>query len=281
MNSKRATTAADIGLFLLRLHAGVSICSGGYDKFPAPNWFVDQVGGLGWPAPALFANCAGAAEYIGGALLVVGLLTRPVAVFLTITMAVAAFQLQEIRALRTINVAHLYFWVYLMFVFTGAGSWSLDRLFSKSVDEATKPIWARRLIAALVIGGAIAAFGFMKTPNDPQPEASIDIVSVSLAGSFNDWDLAATPLDNVKGERWSATVAFEAATPIEFKFAGNESWNLSGGEEDESTRPFPASGTLEMSNAAGNITTYIPTAGDYRFELNLEDMSYTVTRVAE
>ena len=155
MDQKHRTTAADIGLFLLRLHAGFSICAGGWNKFPATGWFVEQVGGLGWPLPTFFANCAGAAEFIGGALLVLGLLTRPAAVFLTITMAVATFQLQEIRALSTINAAHLYFWVFLMFVFTGAGGWSLDRLFSRSNEETQKPIWMRRLLAAIAIGGTM------------------------------------------------------------------------------------------------------------------------------
>ena len=281
MEQKYKTTAADIGLFLLRLHAGFSICTGGWDKFPATGWFVEQVGGLGWPFPTFFANCAGAAEYIGGALLVLGLLTRPAAVFLTITMAVATFQLQEIRALRTINVAHLYFWVFLMFVFMGAGGWSLDRLFSRSNEETQKPIWMRRLLAAIAIGGTMSIVAFSKPDNLPEESSTNEIESVSLAGSFNSWDLSATHLTNDAEQRWSTTVEFDAPTPIEFKFAANDSWDMSGGEQDEPTQPFPASGVIEMTDSAGNISTYIPAAGSYRFELDLETKSYSVTPASE
>lgn len=276
------TTSA--GLFLLRLHAGASMASGGYDKVPTPTWFVEQVADLGWPAPEFFANCAGISEYVGGILLVLGLLTRPAAFFLTITMGVAAFQLQEIRSIETINVAQLYFWVYLMFVFTGAGNWSLDRWLRRpaSPNEAHVPTgknWPWRFILATTIG--VAAIGIARMTS-VAPETTTDnneIVSVSVAGNFNEWDVAANPLLETAPRVWETEIDFDAETPILLKFVGNGSWDSSGGEEDEPVQKFPVKGTLEMGDSAKNISTYIPGAGRYRFQIRLDDLAYTIQAV--
>lgn len=73
---------------------------------------------------------AGILETFGGALLLVGLFTRPVAFILAGEMAVAYFQFHFPRGFwPTINggvPAVLYCFVWLYFSAAGAGSWSLD-----------------------------------------------------------------------------------------------------------------------------------------------------------
>jgi uncharacterized membrane protein YphA (DoxX/SURF4 family) len=55
------------------------------------NWFGNEQWGLGLPFPALLAFLAGWTEFLGGWLLLIGLLTRLVAVPLAFTMLVAMF----------------------------------------------------------------------------------------------------------------------------------------------------------------------------------------------
>jgi putative oxidoreductase len=75
---------------------------------------------------------AGVLEVVGGALLLIGLFTRPVAFVLCGFMAVAYFMAhanQGNALLPMLNggeLAVLYCFVFLYFVFAGAGAWSVD-----------------------------------------------------------------------------------------------------------------------------------------------------------
>lgn len=81
---------------------------------------------------------AGALEVFGGALLLVGLFTRPVAFVLSGFMAVAYFMAhasQGSALLPLVNggeLAVLYCFVFLYFVFAGGGAWSADSLRNKT-----------------------------------------------------------------------------------------------------------------------------------------------------
>ena len=72
----------------------------------------------------------GVLEFVGGALLVVGLFTRPVAFLLAGEMAVAYFQFHFPQSpWPTVNdgiPAIIYCFVWLYFSAAGAGPWSLD-----------------------------------------------------------------------------------------------------------------------------------------------------------
>jgi len=74
----------------------------------------------------------------GGALLLIGLFTRPVAFVLSGFMAVAYFMAHASQGnvllplLNRGELAVMYCFVFLYFVFAGAGAWSLDSLRSRS-----------------------------------------------------------------------------------------------------------------------------------------------------
>jgi putative oxidoreductase len=75
---------------------------------------------------------AGVLETFGGALILVGLLTRPVAFLLAGEMAVAYFKVHIHRSIFPIgnggdNVV-MFCFTFLYLVFAGAGPWSLDAL---------------------------------------------------------------------------------------------------------------------------------------------------------
>jgi putative oxidoreductase len=75
---------------------------------------------------------AGVLEFGGGVLFLLGLFTRPVAFLLSGTMAVAYFQAHAGQGLLPIQnrgeLAVLYCFVFLYYVASGAGPWSLDAL---------------------------------------------------------------------------------------------------------------------------------------------------------
>jgi putative oxidoreductase len=74
---------------------------------------------------------AGLLEIVGGVLLVLGLFTRPVAFILSGEMAVAYFMAHAPQGFHPIQnggeSAVLFCFVFLYFVFSGPGAWSLDR----------------------------------------------------------------------------------------------------------------------------------------------------------
>lgn len=99
---------------------------------------------LGFPATEMFAEpppaftliwFAGVLELVGGALLALGLFTRPVAFILSGEMAFAYFMGHAPQAFYPVqnggDAAILYCFVFLYFAATGPGPWSLDAAMSK------------------------------------------------------------------------------------------------------------------------------------------------------
>jgi putative oxidoreductase len=84
------------------------------------------------PAPELLSlgGIAGVFELFGGALLVVGLFTRPVAFVLSGVMASAYFIAHAPRSFFPVlnggDAAILYCFLFLYIAFAGGGAWSID-----------------------------------------------------------------------------------------------------------------------------------------------------------
>jgi putative oxidoreductase len=89
------------------------------------------------PIPLMsLAGLAGILETFGGLAIVLGLFTRPVAFILSGEMAVAYFQGHFPQSFwPSVNMgtpAILYCFIFLYFVFSGAGVWSLDAMIARS-----------------------------------------------------------------------------------------------------------------------------------------------------
>jgi len=84
------------------------------------------------PSPAAFSLSwfAAVIEVVGGVLLLLGLFTRPAAFIMSGEMAFAYWMAHAPRNLFPVlnggDAAILYCFVFLLFVFTGPGTWSLD-----------------------------------------------------------------------------------------------------------------------------------------------------------
>ena len=84
---------------------------------------------------------AGILETFGGLLILLGLFTRPVSFVLAGEMAVAYFQGHYPQSFwPTTNMgtpAILYCFIFLYFVFAGAGTWSVDAMIARSKGSST------------------------------------------------------------------------------------------------------------------------------------------------
>jgi len=114
-------------LSLLRIAAGLAFLEHGTGKllnFPAGLPFIDKM-----PTGLLYFT--GTMELIGGALIVLGLFTRPVAFILSGFMAFAYFMAHFPRsffpAINMGEAAVLYCFVFLYIAAAGPGPWAIDR----------------------------------------------------------------------------------------------------------------------------------------------------------
>ena len=110
---------------------------------------------LGFPVPRptpvdllSLSGIAGIMELIGGALLLIGLFTRPVALLLSGEMAVAYFYAHAPQdfwpLLNRGELAALYSFVFLYLAAAGGGPWSVDALLrrrsqARGMDETGRP----------------------------------------------------------------------------------------------------------------------------------------------
>ena len=110
-------------LAALRIMTALLFLSHGLSKlFGVPATFTPEAFSLPW--------IAGLLELVGGTLILVGFLTRPVAFVLSGLMAVAYFMAHAPQGffplLNQGELAILYSFVFLYFVFSGPGAWSID-----------------------------------------------------------------------------------------------------------------------------------------------------------
>jgi len=118
---------ANAGLTLLRIFAGVAMAlSHGIGKVSNPEQIIGGAAKLGFPLPTFFGWAAALAEFLGGVFLALGLFTRLSGFFIAFTMLVAAFGVHLNDPFGKKELALLYLFIGLCFMFKGAGDWSLD-----------------------------------------------------------------------------------------------------------------------------------------------------------
>lgn len=130
--TSHSTQLHNFGLLILRVFAGFSMAfAHGLGKLPVSDKFIGGVENLGLPAPTFFAWAAALSEFLGGILVALGLITRPSAFFLTITMLVAAFGTHLADPFGRKEKALLFAVAFLFVFLQGGGKYSLDNLLFK------------------------------------------------------------------------------------------------------------------------------------------------------
>ncbi|MFN7131398.1 MAG: DoxX family protein [Myxococcales bacterium] len=119
---------ADVGLLVARLWIGGAMITHGVAKVLDLGAFSEKVARLGFPFAGVLGPFAALSETLGAALLLLGLLTRPAAVALTLTMLGAAFGVHWNDPFTKKELALTYATISLALLFTGPGRFSLDRV---------------------------------------------------------------------------------------------------------------------------------------------------------
>lgn len=132
----------DIAVTLLRIVTGILFWQHGAQKLFG--WLGgQQVQGL-----ASQFGIAGLLEFFGAILIIVGLLTRPVAFLLSGQMAVAYFQVHAPNGLWPVQnqgeLAALFSFVFLFFAAHGAGPYSIDAMLGRR--RTTTVVTAERTV---------------------------------------------------------------------------------------------------------------------------------------
>ncbi|HYV20606.1 MAG TPA: DoxX family protein [Verrucomicrobiae bacterium] len=113
------------GLKMLDWFGGIPPEHGGHPLFPSQIWF------------------GGMLELVGGALVLIGLCTRPVAFILSGEMAVAYFQFHQPGGLWPAQnhgePAVLFCFIFLFFAAHGGGPWSIDHLIARRPSPSAGP----------------------------------------------------------------------------------------------------------------------------------------------
>ena len=132
--SRFSPRTVDAALALLRIVTGLLFMQHGVQKLFG---LLLVPGGPPMPlaAPLSQSWIAGVLELVGGPLIVLGLFTRPVAFLLSGEMAVAYFQVHAKRGFFPImnrgELPVLFCFIFLYFVASGAGAYSLDGWWSR------------------------------------------------------------------------------------------------------------------------------------------------------
>jgi putative oxidoreductase len=175
------STAGLLGYTLLRVVVGLIMLAHGVQKIEGLSAWEGNVAQLGFPVPELFARLAIAGELLGGAGLMVGLLT-PVAAFGVLAVLVTA--------ILGVHIEHGLFaqdggYEYpltlacaaLMFMLNGAGALSLDAVF-RSKRGAARP-------ALALPHASVRAEPELPRPSGPVPsDGPVDPVTQAGMESF-------------------------------------------------------------------------------------------------
>ena len=125
--------APHAGLALLRVYTGLAFCLVFEKLFPKngiwgpQEWFVSDVGHMGFPFPAFFAWLAVCIEFFGGVLLVLGLWTRWAALANAGVTFVAAIIYHKGDIAQSGLMAFTFFILCTGIFLSGPGRYSLDK----------------------------------------------------------------------------------------------------------------------------------------------------------
>ena len=116
-------------LLVLRVAAGLLFITTGVGKFVTFQAEVDHFADFGIPAPTAAVVLAAIVEIIGGMLLALGLLVRPAALALAVTMALAIGTAGRVQGgAFHLGVAPALLLLMLVLVWSGGTRWSIDRV---------------------------------------------------------------------------------------------------------------------------------------------------------
>lgn len=131
-----------IGFLWLRILMGIGIATHGYSKIfsgeelgEGVRKLAGYIESMGLPLPYLSAWLAAISEFLGGILIAIGFGTRISALFVFITMTVAAFIAHKSDPFAKKELALAYWTIAGALILTGPGIFSLDGILWKKKKQ--------------------------------------------------------------------------------------------------------------------------------------------------
>lgn len=127
-----------LGVLMMAFHGAPKVLNGRLGSM------AEDIAAKGWPMPEIQAFMAGYLEFAGGILLILGLLTRPVAFGVAVLFFIISFLYLGDDPFVAKEKAFLFMVMAIYVFFVGPGSWSVDHfLFKKnavpSPDAPSEP----------------------------------------------------------------------------------------------------------------------------------------------
>ena len=130
-----ADSLSDLGLLIIRLFAGLALALGhGYGKIP-PSDFVSGMADGGMPIVLIWLAII--AEFGGGLLLALGLLTRPAAFLIAGNMIAALLIAHGGDTFSGMELALFFLSAAVLFLLAGAGRYSVDNIIRMRISAST------------------------------------------------------------------------------------------------------------------------------------------------
>ena len=131
-------------LLLVRLYWGIQFIGTGWGKVHSLDKVTSFFTELGIPAPGLNAVFVSGLELVGGALLVLGLASRPIALMMTINMLVAYITADREALFSIVSdpgkfygaTPYTFLFACLLVLIFGPGKYSADALLGKSITRS-------------------------------------------------------------------------------------------------------------------------------------------------
>ncbi|MEL6866850.1 MAG: hypothetical protein AAFP19_20670, partial [Bacteroidota bacterium] len=189
---------------------------------------------------------------------------------------VAAFGFHGIVPFFEMHITQYFFWIFVLFMLTGAGRFSVDYYLYRQESPGNSQLLAAFLLPLIVLLGLGFYWESQAVEEVPEEEAAIQ--SINIPGSFNNWDPAANDMQEIGENEYRLVQVFEQAGLIEFKFTLNQSWDTNFGEENQDSQGFPIQGEVEADTGGNtqNIKAYIPSPGTYEFKVNAASFAYSL-----
>lgn len=133
------TVLTGLALLALRIGVGVELVVHGWPKIKSRDTIAGFTGQLGMKPAMFWAWVAALVEFFGGLALLIGLLTRPAAFFVTIEFLIIAFYLKPRKMKVPFTTPQgqagwewdwLIMWMGLALLLAGSGAYGLDRVLS-------------------------------------------------------------------------------------------------------------------------------------------------------
>lgn len=126
---------APLSVLYMRVIAGIAFMAHGWPKIQNPTGAAGMVESLGFHPGWLFSITLSVTEFFGGLLLILGLLTRPVAVATSFVLLVTVYfhWIAKAEGYAGSELSLIWLGITLYFVAHGGGRLSLDRVIGRQI----------------------------------------------------------------------------------------------------------------------------------------------------